>query len=519
MKKGVIAVLLAALCITGCKQNKDIAKDEIIEESIVENLVADSTATDTKEVHWYDGIDWTQYPKKDTELLFSSAKVKAPLTLEKLIPLFDDFDMTGHDADGNSVELKPSDLTGDYVARTGNVYIDNCFFDLELYNEEDKPLRDMQDCFSLTTDYSMTFSLFGIDTEVPEELRYEDGKLSIFRLQEVAKKYGRPSYVVLTKGHENAWIYVYWQKEGYRFGYFLFDFSEDEPEPLLKGLLFYTDKAWEKYAASEDFIGQDMYVMPFDEYIGDSTVNVTDIEESVSEESVSEESVADVPVSDTEKEQADQNYDFLHYKDEHIRAEYDKYDKSYQVVEILDNTAESFKIPSYINDIPVTVVSLKTNISNPSNLPSLTTPATVKELNSVGNNPSLGSVILADGCQLESVSGDLYKDCDEIVAENGNDKIRVSSVEYPSAKELWDSIRLPLSAVSNTAYEGEPFAVYFGEYEELPEQEDLFYYNDTFDEYPEVETYKKNCVFYVPSSQTDLKNMLESYGMTVKNIE
>ena len=514
MRKWFLAILIASV-LTGCSSATDAVEDNSIAENTeqVSESVEEESAADIKDVKWYNGIDWTQYPKKDTELLFSSAKVKAPLTLEKLIPLFDDFDMNGHDADGNSVELKPSDLTGDNIAYAGDVNIDNSYFDLDLYNEEDKPLSDMQDCFSLTTDYSTALSLFGIDTEIPEEIKSDNAKLNIFQLQEVSKKYGRPSYVVLMKGHEDEWIYVYWQKEGYRFGYFLFDFSEDEPEPLLKVSEFYTDKAWDAYVKSDDFVEQDKYVVPFDEYIGDSTVNVTDIEESVSEESV-----ADVAISDTEKEQADQNYDFLHYKDECIRAEYDKFDKSYHVTKILDKEMESYEIPAYINDIPVTTVSLQSELDE-SNLHSLTISATVKELYSVGNNPSLGSVTLADGCQLESVSGSLYQDCEEIYAENGRDKIRVNSVTYPSAKELWGPIRLPSITVSNVADDGEPFAVYFGEYEELPKQEDLFYYYDTFDEYPDVENYQKNVVFYVPSSQTELKDMLESYGMRVENTE
>ena len=272
MKKIFIAFMLASVIMTGCAKSPNMNQSFAPESTDIdaESSVSEETVPATRETRWYDAIDWTQYSNKDTDLFFTSSRAKAPLTLESLIPLTTEFSMNGEDTSGNTVTLKPSDLMSEeYTADEAVIYLNDVLFNMKLYNTDNEPLSNLGDCFSLDTDYSTDLSLFGItDVEVPEDIKFDNNAVSKYKLEKVAKEYGRPSYVVLDKGYEDEWAYIFWQRNGYRFGYFLYDYSDgDEAKPAIAAVAYYSDKAWNRYANDETF-KRDKSIHPFDEYIG-----------------------------------------------------------------------------------------------------------------------------------------------------------------------------------------------------------------------------------------------------------
>ena len=234
-----------------------------------EKVVAENEAP-----RWCDAIDWSNYQLQDIPLRFSLVGIVAPLTYDKLLPATTSYTLGGCGDDYEFVknlsldEMRTSPLVAypydhqkpDVVTVDGQSYQlgygasffgDLTFADIYAQNRLDLYVGGR----------GQTQRALGVgELQDPQ-----DGKGDTYLVEEACLRYGLPTLDVIHWGHE-----VLWEREGYRFGLYLDDTTEETGDPSCKvrGFVYVSDVDWEHHVGElyEDY-ETPTQVVPFAEYL------------------------------------------------------------------------------------------------------------------------------------------------------------------------------------------------------------------------------------------------------------
>ena len=244
-----------------------------------EKVVAESEAP-----RWCDAIDWSNRQPQDNPLLFSLSGIVAPLTYDNLLPAATSYTLGGCGDDYEFVKnlsldemrtspliaypydyQKPDDVTIDgQTYRLGygaSFFGDLTFADIYTQNRLDLYVEGCE----------QVRCALGIG-ELPDP---QDGRGDAYLVEEACLRYGLPTLDILHWGHE-----ILWERDGYRFGLYLDDTTEETGDPSCKvrGFVYVSGADWENHVGElyEDYEAPTQAV-PFVEYL--AGVRVADEDE------------------------------------------------------------------------------------------------------------------------------------------------------------------------------------------------------------------------------------------------